>query len=153
MGIDFFIIFAPEFNTCARKFICTRIFCVRNTSPKDMKTKFVTSTLLPVVLLSGMTLFSAQAQSKLDLQSKATLHQLRRSAQTADGQALARANAQGQPCIDGFIRIADEVVIPQLEALGVKVVVNLKSIITCSIPLDSLDQLSALDGVQSISLA
>lgn len=69
----------------------------------------------------------------------------------ADGQALTRANAQGQPCIDGFIRIADEGEIAQLEALGVKVVVNLKSIITCSIPLDSLDQLSALDGVKSIS--
>lgn len=136
MDIIFFIIFAP----------------VNSNVQTEMKANILTSSLLPVVLLGGMTLFSAQAQSKLDLQSKATLYQLR-SAQTEGEQTLTRANAQGQPCIDAFIRIADEDVIPQLEALGVKVVVNLKSIITCSIPLDCLDQLSALDGVQGISFA
>lgn len=101
---------------------------------------------LSAILLSSMTTQSAQAQSKLNLHSKAILKEMQK-----DNSTKSRANAQAQTHIEAIIRITDQDVIPQLEALGVKVVANLKTIITCSLPIDKLDEISALEGVQTIN--
>lgn len=101
---------------------------------------------LSAILLSSMTTQSAQAQSKLNLHSKAILKEMQNANSTKS-----RANAQAQTHIEAIIRITDQDVIPQLEALGVKVVANLKTIITCSLPISKLDEISALEGVQTIN--
>ncbi len=98
------------------------------------------------MLCSGLT-----AQSKLDLQSKMMLRELR--AGKVDNSPMTRANVQGQTCVEAFIRYTGLEVVSQLEALGVKVIVNLTDLMTCSIPLDCVEQVSALEGVKLVSFA
>lgn len=112
--------------------------------------KKILSSILSAILLSNMAGLSAYGQSKLNLHSKAMLKELQTEQRASNG-AKSRANAQPQTHIDAFIRIANQDVIPQLEALGVKVVTNLKTIITCRLPINKLDEISALDGVQTIN--
>ena len=112
--------------------------------------KKILSSILSAILLSNMAGLSAYGQSKLNLHSKAMLRELQTEQRASNG-AKSRANAQPQTHIDAFIRIANQDVIPQLEALGVKVVTNLKTIITCRLPINKLDEISALDGVQTIN--
>ncbi|MCQ2213961.1 MAG: S8 family serine peptidase [Bacteroidaceae bacterium] len=112
--------------------------------------KKILSSILSAILLSNMAGLSAYGQSKLNLHSKAMLRELQTEQHASNG-AKSRANAQPQTHIDAFIRIANQDVIPQLEALGVKVVTNLKTIITCRLPINKLDEISALEGVQTIN--
>lgn len=112
--------------------------------------KKITS-LLSVILLGSMAFQPVYGQSKLNLHSKAMLQELQ-TEQRLNSGAKSRANApQAQTRMNAFIRIANQDVIPQLEALGGQVMANLKTIITCSLPINKLDDISALEGVQSIN--
>lgn len=70
-----------------------------------------------------------------------------------DNISKTRAYVPEQSCVEAFIRYTDQDVIPQLEALGVSIIVNLTDLMTCRIPLDRVEQVAMLDGVKLISFA
>lgn len=114
-----------------------------------MKKLPFTLTLLAAILCSGLT--QSHAQSKLDMHSRMMLRELRTG--KADNISMTRAYMPEQSCVEAFIRYTGQDVIPQLEALGVSIIVNLTDLMTCRIPLDRVEQVAMLDGVKLISFA
>ena len=114
-----------------------------------MKKLPLTLTLLAAILCTGLT--QSHAQSKLDMHSRMMLRELRTG--KADNISMTRAYMPEQSCVEAFIRYTGQDVIPQLEALGVRIIVNLTDLMTCRIPLDRVEQVAMLDGVKLISFA
>lgn len=114
-----------------------------------MKKLPLTLTLLAAILCTGLT--QSHAQSKLDMHSRMMLRELRSG--KADNISMTRAYMPEQSCVEAFIRYTGQDVIPQLEALDVRIIVNLTDLMTCRIPLDRVEQVAMLDGVKLISFA